>query len=386
MSSNLTPSTMSFLESDIRAFRYSDGGFSNEEVYPHRIEGARHFFTDKVYGHVPSDRPEMHVVVQEEGPIIDAVSGLPKGYRRQLEVTLSRKGKSVKVNVLVNAPSHEGNFPTLISPNIYGNHSVTDDPNVFENDVYAIHPVRRIVPFTPGARGAKKDRFNVDEIVSRGFAAVTYWYNDIVPDTHAGADQGAYALYPELSEKHKKPGAIAMWAWSMPHVARAIENDPMIDPERMSVMGFSRLGKAVHVALAHEHPFKAGIAVASGKAGAAPLKSGAGEPSALMAYLFSHWYRPGFLNLIAQVRKMPFGQKDLLAMADVPVLVSVDEKDWWSAPQLQKKTVASANKIRERRGQVPTHEFITHKIGGHTVSRDWDSYVGFLRRNLPRNL
>lgn len=373
---------MSSLESDFRAFRYAEGEFSDDEVFPERIEGARHFFTDKVYGKVPKEPPQIKVRQIEEGPMFDSATGNQKGYRRQLAVTLSRAGKSITVKVLINAPAKEGNFPTLLSPNIYGNHSVTQDLNVERSRVFAISPWRSEIPFEERHRGAKKDRFNLDEIVSRGFAAVTYSYDDIVPDTRVASDVGAYGLYPELVEANQKPGAIAMWAWSMPHIARAIQDDPMIDPERMSVMGFSRLGKAVHVALAHEHPFKAGIAVASGKAGAAPLKSGAGESSALMAYLFSHWYRPGFLNVVARLRKIPYGQKHLLAMADVPVLVSVDETDWWSAPKLQKKTVASANKIRERRGLPPTHEFITHRVGGHTVSRDWDSYIGFLNRNL----
>ncbi|MBX9765100.1 hypothetical protein K2X83_00465 [Patescibacteria group bacterium] len=379
---------MSSLEAGLRAHRYVDGEFSEEEIFPDKIAGARHFFTDKVYGKVPKEAPHIDVTKVEEGPIFDHVTGNEIGYRRQLVVTLSRAGKSVKVKVLINAPSKDGQFPTLLSPNIYGNHSVTKDPNVEQSRVYSISP-RYEIPFKEEHRGAKEDRFNLREIVSRGFAAVTYSYDDIVPDTHPKpSDVGAYGLYPELLETHQRPGAIAMWAWSMPHIARAIQDDPMIDPNQMTVMGFSRLGKAVHLALAHEHPFKAGIAVASGKAGAAPLKSGAGEPSALMAALFSHWYRPGFLNIVARLRKIPYGQKHLLAMADVPVLVSVDETDWWSAPELQEKTVASANKIRERRGQAPTHEFITHRVGGHTVSRDWDSYVGFLKRNLhpERNL
>ncbi|MBY0539284.1 hypothetical protein K2P56_02515 [Patescibacteria group bacterium] len=379
---------MSSLESDIRAFRYADGEFRDEEIYPERISGARHFFTDKVYGKVPKESPHLEKELLEEGPIFDSTTGNEIGYRKQFAVTLSRAGKSIKVIVLLNTPAKEGNFPVLVSPNIYGNHSVTSDPNVLSRTVHSISP-RYEIAFREEHRGSKKDRFDVNEIISRGYAAVTYSYDDIVPDTHPKpSDIGGYGLYPELLEAHQRPGAIAMWAWSMSHIAHAIQDEPMIDAARMAVMGFSRLGKSVHVALAHEHPFKAGIAVASGKAGATPLKSGAGEPSALMAYLFSHWYRPGFLNLIAQVRKIPYGQKHLLAMSDVPVLVSVDETDWWSAPELQEKTVASANKIRMRRGQVPTLEFKTHRVGGHTVSRDWDSYIEFLNRSLypERNL
>jgi dienelactone hydrolase len=365
-----------------------DGEFSEEEIFPDRIVGARHFFTDKVYGKVPTERPKIETSVIEEGPVIDSRTGNQIAYRKQLAVRLSRAGKSITVKVLINAPTKDGRFPMLLSPNIYGNHSVTSDPNVLPSNVFSISP-RYAIPFKEEHRGAKEDRFNLREIVSRGFAAVTYSYDDIVPDTHPKpSDTGAYGLYPELLEAHQRPGAIAMWAWSMPHIAHAVSDDPMIDPEQMSVMGFSRLGKAVHLALAHENPFKAGIAVASGKAGAAPLKSGAGEPSALMAALFSYWYRPGFLNIVARLRKIPYGQKHLLAMSDVPVLVSVDETDWWSAPELQEKTVASANRIRIRRGQSPTHEFITHRVGGHTVSRDWDSYIDFLKRHLhpERNL
>ena len=371
---------MSSLESELNAFDYSGQG---GEIFHEKREGARRFFTNMVYGKFPEDPPEISIGLLEEGPIVDPRTGNKKGYRRQLGVVFTRAGNSFGAQVLIQAPSEKGKYKALVSPLIYPPHTATDDLGVLPSSTYSIQFPRREIPFREEDRGSKRDRFDMDKIVAGGYAAVAYSYNDIVPDAPAGPEVGAYALYPELMRSKNAPRAIAMWAWSMSHIARAVSYDSLIDGNSMAVMGFSRLGKAVHVALAHEHPFKAGIAVASGKGGAAPLKSGEGEPTLLMASLYQPWYRPEFLSLAASLEKIPFGQKYLLAESDVPVLVSVDETDVWSAPGKQRKTVNSANKIRIKRGLRPTLEFVTHRVGGHTVSPHWkEQYLNFLDRNL----
>jgi hypothetical protein len=361
-----------------------DGEFSEEEIFPDRITGARHFFTEKIYGKVPEHPPKIFLKTIEEGPVIDQKSGLQKGYRKQLEVTLSRAGKSVLVKVLINAPSNDRAYPVLVSPNIYGNHSVTDDPNVFPSEAYSIVGERKPIQFQEEHRGYKQDRFNMDAIVASGkYAALTFSYHDIVPDTPVSGDTAGYALYPELQTTKHAPGAIAMWAWGMSQIGHAASLDPLIDGDRMAVMGFSRLGKAVHVALAERnHPWKAGISVASGKGGAASLKVGEGEPTIFMAHTYHHWFHRRFRTYAALVGKVLFGQKYLLAESNVPTLVSVDVNDWWSAVRQQRRTVDSANKMKTKRGQKPIFEFITHKAGGHTVSPDWNQYLNFLDRNL----
>lgn len=362
-----------------------DFGYAGKPEYFHETaEAARRFFAERIYGTPPKEAPEIRIGLLEEGSIIDERTGATRGHRRQLGVTLSRAGNTIGVNVLIQAPSADRAYPALISPTIYGNHSVTKDPNVIPSEAYTIVGLRERIQFREEHRGYKQDRFNMDAIVDSGrYAAVTFSYHDIVPDAKVSSDTAAYSLYPELANSKHAPRAIAMWAWGMTQVARAVGTDSIIDQNRMAVMGFSRLGKAVHVALAHEHPFKAGISVASGKAGAAPLKVGEGEPSLFMAATYPHWFHIDFPGLVAPPGKVPFGQKYLLAESNVPTLVSVDETDWWSAPRQQERAVNSANKMRLKRGLRPTLEFITHNAGGHTVSPDWQGqYIHFLDRHL----
>ncbi len=381
---------MSSLEANIGRFgparRYNDSATLMSE--------AREFFINRVYGIMPEDPPERRLDLLEEGLIIDPKTGEEKGFRRQLLVTLSRAGNSIHVPVLIQASSRQGPFKTIVSPNFWGNHSVTTDAATIENldTVYNTNFPRYKVDFREEHRGWKRNQFDMERIIAprvvdgavHEYAAVTFCYNDIVPDREAEDTEGAYVLYPELMGKRNSPRALSMGGWGILNVALAASEDPLIAPDRMGVMAFSRLAKAEHLLLTHDHPFKAACSVASGKGAAGGLKNGSGEPSAFMGSTRSQWFTPDFLGDVMVPGRLPFGFKYMLAHPRVPpLLVSVDQADWWSAPEKQRRAVKSANQILERQGRKPTIEFVTHSAGGHTVSPHWEEqYLPFFDRNL----
>ena len=81
-----------------------------------------------------------------------------------------------------------------------------------------------------------------EEIIDRGYAVYTVYYQDVTTDNGDFDNNCAPILCPDRNDPHA-PGKIAMWAWAaMRLIDFALENES-IDPESITVIGHSRLGK-----------------------------------------------------------------------------------------------------------------------------------------------
>ena len=349
---------------------------------PERADGGDEalfrFLTD-IYGAVPLEHPEMRADVVEEGPILDVKTGEETGYRRQVRLHFSREGKSITVLLLIHAPNRYGPFPTLLFPNIYGNHSTTPDPEVEPSDVWAIDFPRRQIPFHPRQRGRWEERFNMRAILENGCAAATFCYSDIVPDAPAHFTQAAYSLYPELMRSEDPPRAIGMQGAGMSWVADYMMQDSLVEPSAVGIMGFSRTGKAVPVTALHDARFKVGFPVGSGRTGVAPSQSSRGETRLWMAMNWPHWFSEKYNQWAERRHSLPFDQEHVIARAKFPLKAVVGMRDHWADPDGTMRVIEAANALRASRGLGAPHEYHLHHMG-HVVPNWWKFFTGELKR------
>jgi len=338
------------------------------------------FFEKYVYGVIPTELPDMKPSVEEEGSLVDPKTGEIKGNRKQVWLNLSREGKSIRPLLLIQTPPGKGPFAAVVNLNMFGNDTVTNYRGALPQITWSYHIPRLQINPHAGRRGSKRNRFDMDEIVKRGYAAVTVYYGDLDPDFHDGFKNGVHALYPEFQERGDNFASLGAWSWGFSRIMDYLETEPLIDAKLVALYGFSRIGKAALHAMVHDTRFAAVMADSSGKGGAAPFKRKVGEALTWMRGVFPHWFAKNFAGVAETPERIPTDQHELIAAIDKPILISVGNKDTWSDPEGQHLMVQKANGLRCLRGQEPRAEFSTYP-GGHAPG-PWAQRLDFLDRNL----
>jgi hypothetical protein len=89
--------------------------------------------------------------------------------------------------------------------------------------------------------GAKNEFFPVDEIVRRGFAAVSFTTWDVAPDYNTGNTKGVFEAF-EKPGPYRNPklwGTISAWAWGASRTLDWLETLPEIDAAKVAVSSFA---------------------------------------------------------------------------------------------------------------------------------------------------
>ena len=142
-------------------------------------------------------------------------------------------------------------------------------------------------------RALPATRWQVPEIISRGYVLATFYYGDITPDK-PGNDEGVFPISASRAKPHNsRPtgSAIAAWAWGAQRAVDYLLTDPEVDGHRIVVFGHSRLGKTALLAGAFDDRIAATIAHQAGCGGSAPDRrhNPKSEPAARMDKGISHW-------------------------------------------------------------------------------------------------
>lgn len=356
------------------------------EAWKKEKETVRAFFDHKVYGTMPKEKPQASVKILEEGEAFG-----DSAVRKQIALTLSRAGKSLTLQLLMYLPKKTPPRQTLLAYNLEGNHTVIDDQAVIPSTVYAKRLPGVVRRFKERDRGRKikKEHLPIERLVKKGVAVITLYYGDVDPDYDDGFENGAHALYPELTPGSW--GSISAWAWGLSRVMDYLETDTTnnrgipaasIDQTRVALFGFSRLGKAALWAAANDERFAAVIAASSGKGGASLTRRNFGETIFLMTFRFPHWFMRSYGSFAGNEHDLSIDQHQLLALiAPRPVLVSSADKDWWSDPKGEQAAVKAAQGVYGfYKSNGPQH--VLHH-GQHAVTKDeWADYLDFLNKEL----
>ena len=257
------------------------------------------------------------------------------------------------------------------------------------------HPLFVFINFRPEV----PDRYlPSEEICDRGYAVLSFYYNDVSLDADDGFKDGlALLLRCAAAEngvpQEQLPGKIAVWAWAMSRALDWALTQPQACPARIAVIGHSRLGKTALWCGLQDERFTCVISNDSGCSGAAITRGKPGEHIVNIIKNFPFWFCPNYLRYADKEDALPFEQDWLLA-GIAPRLVAVGSavEDEWAGPSHEYLSCVSAAKAWEKDGfvhpdRLPVAGDVLHegsigyhlRAGCHYLGReDWNHYMDFL--------
>ena len=285
-------------------------------------------FTREMYGRTPAVPAWTPFGVLESSD--SALDG--KARRRQVAVHLGDGPAGPTAEVLLYLPPGPGPFPVLLSLNTWGNQTITADPavRITTRPVYA-RPKDDIThkggivdaKATEKSRGFDAIHWPIENILSHGIAVATVYRGDFDADTPDHPDWGVRADYPALAEGGDNFSTIGAWAWGISRAVDYLMHADQIDPTRIGVWGWSRLGKAAVWAGATDERIGLVISAESGSGGAKVFHHDVGENIQRLTEVFPNWFCRNFRNYVGRETTMPFDQHEVLSLiAPRPLYVS----------------------------------------------------------------
>ena len=276
-----------------------------------------------------------------------------KATRREVRLHFSTRSDSIYIDVLLYLPNNvKTPVPAFISLNFRGNQAVSEEPDIRLSTSWMTPRDDGTVnnfQSTESSRGAEKSRWPVEMIIDRGYALATACYQDIDPDYDDGFQNGIQPLF--YKEGQKKPeanewGSIGAWAWGMSRILDYLETEHRINPQKVTLVGHSRLGKAALWAGAQDQRFAAVIANDSGCGGGALSKRVYGETVELLCYVRPHWFCSNFNYYAGNEKALPFDQHELIALiAPRPVYLATAEDDKVADPKGELLSLLNADAV-----------------------------------------
>ena len=352
-----------------------------------------HLFEENIYGISPA-RPK-RVVSEVLETSTTALGG--KAIRKQVRVHfLANDGPGMDVLMYLPA-SKQGRVPVFLSLNFGGNQTVSNDPAIILTKSWVAKSAN--APdnqATEKSRGSAISRWPIEHILERGYGVVTAYYGDIEPDYNGGINNSVRKLF--LTPGHTAPavnewGAVAAWAWGLSRIMDYLETDPDVNPQRVAVLGHSRLGKAALWAGARDPRFAVVISNDSGEGGAALSRRKFGEQVKNLNTSFPHWFAPNYTKFNDREEYLPVDMHELIALvAPRPVYVASAEEDRWSDPHGEFLSAKAASPVYKLFGESgldgvempPVHQPVMNRIGYHIRTGkhditlyDWDRFIDF---------
>jgi hypothetical protein len=361
-------------------------------------------FSREVYGRTPSGRPaDMHWEVTS----IDRAALGGKAVRKEVTIWFSKDKSGPRMSLLIYQPAGDSGthtpWPAFLGLNFYGNSCVHADPGIAlprgwinPNERYGIVDGRA----TDKTRGVQANRWDVETVISRGYATATIFHGDLCEDRPEGLDADVAKLLGTGGTESRRSdewGALGIWAWGLSRALDYMESDPEIDARRVAVHGHSRMGKAALWAGAQDERFALVISNNSGCGGAALSKRDFGEAAVHINTRFPYWFAPAFRVYNNNEATLPVDQHELLALiAPRPIYVASAVEDRWADPLGEFLSVKGAEPVYALFGKgglgVDAHppvdkpargDALAYHIrsGDHDITPyDWAQYLDFADR------
>lgn len=169
-------------------------------------------------------------------------------------------------------------------------------------------------------------------LLDHGYALAHIYYQDIAADWPDHFQSG----FGRLGNRnpYSSAGKLALWAFGLSKAADYVLKENLADPERMAVIGHSRLGKAALAAGAFDSRFSLTAAVQSGAAGIALFRGKTGEQLRDLERGSSRDWLCGQAYIYTErISELPFDQHFLPALiAPRRLYIASAQKDAWADP------------------------------------------------------
>jgi hypothetical protein len=354
-------------------------------------------FASEMYGRTLLGRPEkMRFVVREELP--EARAGAVT--RLRIGILFDGTEEGPQMELLVYLPNHvTGKVPVFLGLNFDGNYTTTVEPDLPVPNHWAMglfgNKMENHRPKESG-RGVHQHMWPYTYLLEHGYGVATVAYGEIEPDEKREPASAALPSSPRTLAPAVSPadwGTIGTWAWGLSRALDYLETHPRVDPKKVAVLGFSRLGKTALWAGAQDERFALVISNASGAGGAALNKRIFGETVRHLTSHFPYWFAPNFNKYTDNESELPFDQHELLALiAPRPLLVTSGTTDIGADPKGEFLSVLHASPVYQLLGSPgfpssempPPSVFVPGRIsyflrpGSHDVTlEDWQAMVRF---------
>ncbi len=372
--------------------------------YKQRRPELLNILENQMFGRTPTERLKLRY-----GPVSiekNALNG--KAIRTEVTIYFSSHNNGPKMHLLLYVPANaHGPVPVFLGLNWGGNQTVADDPGIRLTDVWVPEPADRYRLVLKSAdtttRGNEAGEWQVEKILSHGYAFATAYDCDIEPDFDGGIKYGVRPLF--FKKNQTKPasddwGAIGAWAWGMSQAVDYLQTDRDINARRIVAVGHSRLGKAALWAGAQDTRFAIVISNESGKGGAALLTRDYGETIEHLNVRFPYWFSATFKQYSNHLDKLHFDSNMLLALIAPRPLYIASALPKFLDPKGEFLATVSAGSAYQLLGKngldtdhmPPLDTPIMHTIGYHVrpgkhdmTSYDWDQFIKFSDMHFGRN-
>ena len=285
-------------------------------------------------------------------------------------------GRKLGFDVAIFTPEETENtkapFPTIVNPS------------------FALTPGQDLAPGTNAAgRGVVRPQApeaaatNFAEALGRGYAVLTFHYQECGADNKNFAESGFFAAYPE-ADWHD----MAAWAWGMSRCVDYLEQLPWVDKGKIIGLGHSRLGKATLVAGAFDERFALVAPAGSGCGGTGAYRfngktRGGKEGLEDVHYHFPQWFIPRLGEFSGQVERLPFDQHWLIALVAPRCFIAPDGlSDAAANENALAHAWLGAKPVYDLLG-VPQHLGIHFRPGKHMLApEDWRAVLDFADQQL----
>lgn len=329
--------------------------------------------------------------------------------RKQVKITFSNGSKEHAATLLLYIPAHAAkSSPLFLAYNFHGNHTIYPDTEILISPNWSRNnPNINIFgnKLDERSRGARTNRWPVNQILQRGYGLAVMYYGDIDPDFDDGFQNGIHPLF--YAPGQNKPeqdewGSIGAWAYGLSKIMDYLQLDVDVDHEKVAVLGHSRLGKAALWAGAFDDRFAMVISNESGCGGAALSKREFGERIGRINHSFPHWFCDNFNIYNENEDGLPFDQHMLVALiAPRPVYIASAVQDQWADPKGEFLSGFYASEVYRLFGlkgitsdemPEPNQPIKTGQVGYHIRSGehdltyyDWEQFMDFADQHLKED-